>query len=85
MDVIDNSLTRQLAKKVQVLAGRIIEVGEDYVIVGSALSPIWLVDGLASVFHTGQRPQYAGMGFTCVARLLQRSAPSTCSGLLSPV
>jgi len=47
MDVLNDSPTRRPASKVQVLEGRIIEVGEDYLILGTGRSQIRLVDGLA--------------------------------------
>lgn len=37
------------------LAGRITEVDENYVILGSGMSRIWLVDDLASGFDVGQQ------------------------------
>jgi hypothetical protein len=55
MDVLNDSSTRRPAGKVQMLAGRITEVGENYVILGSGKSRIWLVEGLASGFHVGQQ------------------------------
>jgi hypothetical protein len=54
MDVLNDSPTRRPAGKVQRLAGRITEVGENYVILASGMSRIWLVDDLASGFHAGQ-------------------------------
>jgi hypothetical protein len=55
MDVLNDSPTRRPASKVQVLAGRTTEVGEDYLILGTGRSQIRLVDGLASGFHAGQQ------------------------------
>ena len=55
MDVLNDSPTRRPASKVQVLAGRITEVGEDYLIVGGGASRISLVEGLASAFRVGQQ------------------------------
>ena len=55
MDVLNDSPTRRPASRVQVLAGRITEVGEDYLVLGSGTSRIWLVEGLASGFQVGQR------------------------------
>lgn len=54
MDVVNDSSTRHAADKVQLLAGRITEVGEAYLILGST-DRIFLNDGLASGFHPGQR------------------------------
>lgn len=55
MDVLNDSPTRRPAGKVQMLAGRITEVGKNYVILGSDVTRIWLVDDLASGFHVGHQ------------------------------
>ena len=55
MDTLDGgSTSKSVAGRIQVIAGRIREIGEDYVILGST-ERIFLVDGLASGFHPGQR------------------------------
>ena len=53
MDVLNDSPTRRPASTVQVLAGRITEVGEDYLILGGDASRISLVEGLAGGFRVG--------------------------------
>ena len=55
MDVLNDSPTRRPPSKAQVLAGRITEVGEDYLILGGDASRISLVEGLASGFQAGQQ------------------------------
>lgn len=55
MDVLNDSPTRRPASTVQVLAGRITEVGEDYLILGGDASRISLVEGLAGGFRVGQQ------------------------------
>jgi hypothetical protein len=55
MDVLNDSPTRRAPSKAQVLAGRITEVGEDYLILGGHASRISLVEGLASGFQAGQQ------------------------------
>ena len=55
MDTLDGgSTSKSVAGRIQVIAGRITEVGEAYLILGS-LDRIFLIDGLASGFHPGQR------------------------------
>jgi hypothetical protein len=55
MDVLNDSPTRRPASKVQVLAGRITEVGADYLILGGGTSRILPVEGLASYFQVDQQ------------------------------
>ena len=55
MDMLDDgSASKSAAGSVQVIAGQITEVSEEYVVLGST-SRIWLIDGLASAFHAGRR------------------------------
>src|ERR1700687_3199889 len=55
MDTLDGgSTSKSVAGRIQVIAGRITEVGEASLILGST-DRIFLIDGLASGFHPGQR------------------------------
>jgi hypothetical protein len=55
MDTLDGgSTSKSVAGRIQVIAGRITEVGEAFLILGST-DRIFLIDGLASGFHPGQR------------------------------
>jgi hypothetical protein len=55
LDTLDGgSTSRSAAGRVNVIAGRVTEIGNDYVILGST-DRIFLIDGLASGFHPGQR------------------------------
>ena len=55
MDTLDGgSASRSAPGRVHVIAGRITEIGEKYVVLGS-VDRIFLIDGLASGFHAGQR------------------------------
>jgi hypothetical protein len=55
MDVLNDSPTRRPPSKVQVLEGRITEVGEDFLTLGRGTSRVLLVEGLACGFQVGQQ------------------------------
>jgi hypothetical protein len=77
MDVLNDSPTRRPASKVEVLAGRITEVGEDYLILGGGIRRILLVEGLASGFQVGQQ-------VTITAVMAADGSLNACKVLLAP-